>query len=183
MPPIFVPTPLVAGELVLRPWEPADAPVIAEAASDPDVAVWTPMAVVVGDAATALEWCEARADWSEGTHASWAVTIGGDVAGGISLFKLDHDQLTAEAGYFVLPAWRRHRVASRALATAARFGFGPLGMSRIELFHAVENVASCGVALSAGFRQEGVHRQSFRYGDGGYRDEHCHARLASDGRL
>ena len=45
---------------------------------------------------------------------------------------------------------------------------------------AVENEASHRLAERVGYRQEGVHRQSYRTGDGVLRDEHSHARLASD---
>ena len=57
---------------------------------------------------------------------------------------------------------------------------GPWACIRLELFHAVENAGSCRVAESAGLRLEGVHRSSYRYGDGLLHDEHCHARLADD---
>ena len=41
-------------------------------------------------------------------------------------------------------------------------------------------VSSCRVAEIAGFGLEGRLRQSYRYPDGVYHDEHLHARLASD---
>ena len=39
---------------------------------------------------------------------------------------------------------------------------------------------TCRVATAAGFALEGVARQSYRYPDGLFHDEHLHARLASD---
>jgi RimJ/RimL family protein N-acetyltransferase len=51
---------------------------------------------------------------------------------------------------------------------------------RLELFHAVENTGSCRVANAARFRLEGTLRQSHRYSDGVWHDEHLHARLRSD---
>ena len=53
-------------------------------------------------------------------------------------------------------------------------------MDRIELCHAVENVASGRVAEKAGFTYEGQLRRSFRYGDGVKHDELLWARLADD---
>jgi RimJ/RimL family protein N-acetyltransferase len=44
----------------------------------------------------------------------------------------------------------------------------------------VENAASCGVARKAGFLLEGTLRESYRYADGRFHDEHLHARLATD---
>jgi RimJ/RimL family protein N-acetyltransferase len=169
--------------LVLRGVEPDDGPLVARAGLDPEVRVMSPLRWDEEGSdpiAAALAWCEERGDWSDGTHASWAIAAGGEFAGSISLFKLDFDQLAGEAGYWVLPEFRRRGIASAALRAVAAYGFGPLGLHRIELFHAVENVASCRVAERAGFLGEGLHRQSFRYGDDRYHDEHSHARLSTD---
>ena len=73
-------------------------------------------------------------------------------------------------------------MAAAAVRTAARFAFEVLGLQRVELFHAVDNPASCRVATKAGFALEGTHRSSFRYGDGRLHDEHSHARLAADAK-
>jgi len=80
----------------------------------------------------------------------------------------------------VAPAARGRGVGTAALGAAARFAFQALGLHRVELFHALENEASCRLAERTGFRLEGVHRDAFRYGDGVLRTEHTHARLASD---
>jgi RimJ/RimL family protein N-acetyltransferase len=133
------------------------------------------------DLATAYAWCAARADWTSGTHASWLVKdTAGTLLGTVSLFHFDARSASGQAGYWVAAPARGRGVASSALAAAARYAFGGLGLNRLELYHAVENVASCRTALRAGFAQEGTHRQSYRYGDGELHDEHCHARLASD---
>ena len=63
---------------------------------------------------------------------------------------------------------------------ACRWAFDDLGLHRIQLFHAVENVASARVAEKAGFTCEGRLRQSHRYGDGLRHDELLWARLATD---
>jgi RimJ/RimL family protein N-acetyltransferase len=60
------------------------------------------------------------------------------------------------------------------------FGFGELGLERLELFHALENTASCSAAQKAGFVVEGTLRRSYRYSDGILHDEHLHARLRDD---
>ena len=63
---------------------------------------------------------------------------------------------------------------------ACRWAFGTLPVDRIELCHAVENVASGRVAEKAGFTYEGHLRRSYRYGDGRKHDELLWARLADD---
>jgi RimJ/RimL family protein N-acetyltransferase len=102
------------------------------------------------------------------------------VLGSVSLFKIDEYQQMAEVGYWVTPEHRGRGVATRGVRGATGFAFAELGLRRVVLFHAVDNPGSCGVALRAGFAQEGLHRQSYRYGDGEWHDEHSHARLSCD---
>jgi len=65
-------------------------------------------------------------------------------------------------GYNVLPEARGRGVASRALRLLSTWVLSPQGMDleRVQLDHAVENVASCRTADHAGFTREGV-RQRF----------------------
>ena len=50
-------------------------------------------------------------------------------------------------------------VATRATKLAARFGFAELGLNRIEIVAALDNVASQRVAERAGAVREGILRQ------------------------
>lgn len=164
--------------IVLRGFTPADAPEIDAAASDPDVQRWNPITVA------GLEWCANRADWSDGAHASWAIADADDptqLLGSVSLHKIDRDQRDCEVGFLVLPAHRGRGLAGTALRAATGFAFTELDLRRVYLYHAVENAGSCRTAQAAGFRLEGVHVQSYRYGDGEWHDEHSHARLRSEG--
>lgn len=174
------PVEIVAGAYQLCvPDAGADAAAVVAAGADPDIARWN---ATPTDLAEARAWCLRRADWTAGDHASWVVkaATGGELLGSISLFEVDAANSSCQAGYWVVPAARGHGVATAALSAAARFAFGALGLERVELFHAVENPASCAVATRAGFALEGVHRASYRYGDGLLHDEHSHARLAGD---
>ena len=165
------------GELVLRPLSMDDVAQIGAAATDPEIARWNRIGP------TAQEWVAQRADWSAGDHVSWAIARRVEPAtlmGAISLHHLDREQSNGEAGYWVAPAYRGQHVGARALLIASGFGFGQLGLHRIQLFHVVQNHASCAVAQRAGFLLEGTHRQSWRLGDGAWYDEHCHARLSTD---
>ena len=96
--------------------------------------------------------------------------------------KIDWDQGDAEVGYWVAPWARGVGLAGRAVTAAAAYAFGELSLHRLYLFHAVDNPGSCRVADAAGFPLEGVLRQSYRYRNGEYHDEHLHARLATDPR-
>lgn len=172
---------ITTSRLHLRLARADDAPAILELMRDKAVDQWNPAESVI-DAQTAAAWCEGMADWSSGDHTSWIVAdIDADTAlGVVSIHNIDRVHLDAEIGYRIHPRARGRGVATEAVIAATAWAFENLQLVRIEIVHAVENVASCVVAERAGFPFEGVTRQSFVYGDGVRHDEHLHARLATD---
>ena len=164
--------------LLLREYEPADVPDLLDAFADGEIARWNPGPSGLDAAA---DFIAQRNDWSETDHASWAVADpSGRLVGSVSVHKIDPDQADAEIGYWVAPWARRQGHAVRAVVAASRFAFAQLGLHRLYLYHAVDNRGSCAVAHAAGFAHEGTLRESFRYPDGLYHDEHLHARLSGD---
>jgi RimJ/RimL family protein N-acetyltransferase len=163
---------------VLRAFNDADTSPLAEAFADPVTALWSSGGLVDRDV---VDWWTRRNDSSDPTHWSKAIsTADGQLLGQVSLLHLNHDHRHGDIGYMVLPHARRQGVARWAVTTACAHAFGPLGLRRLQLFHALDNVGSCAVARTCGFRLEGTLRESYRYGDGVWHDEHLHARLASD---
>jgi RimJ/RimL family protein N-acetyltransferase len=181
------PTEIAAGDLQLRVWDPSMVDAVLEAVADPEIRRWNPLRVadpvtdeeLAGDA-LARAWIENRREWAE--HATWAVcdATTGTVLGYVSLHDLQRRHLTGEVGYWVLAGARGRGVGRGAVSAACGYGFGALGLNRIELFHAVDNLSSCGVATGAGFALEGIAREAYRYGDDVLHDDHMHARLAAD---
>ena len=173
------PITLLASAVRLRPWREDDADAVLAALVDPETTLWNAGWVQTRDDAVA--WLERRQDWT-GDHASWAVE---DVAssvlvGSVSLHSIDLQQSDAEIGYWTVKAARGRGVATVAVDAASRWAFGTLGVDRIELCHAVENVTSGRVAEKAGYLFEGRLRRSYRYGDGVKHDEMLWARLSDD---
>lgn len=175
------PVEIAAGWLQLRPPSEADAADALAMLQDADVRRWNPGPEQL-DLDGARAWCRRGADWSDGTHATFAVhdATSGRLLGNVSLHQIDLEQQDAEIGYRVAPWARGQGVATVAVAAATRWAFGALDVLRIELCHATVNPASCRVAEKAGYPLEGTLRQSYVYGDGRRYDEHLHARLASD---
>jgi RimJ/RimL family protein N-acetyltransferase len=166
---------------VLRAFAERDLPRLMELFVDPDVVRWNPGPTTMDDVRA---WADGRNDWSDGQHASWAVSDAeGELLGSVSLYKIDPDQRKAEIGYQTAPWARRRGVAAAAVKAAVGAAFDDFGLHRVTLYHAVGNEASCKVALRTGFKLEGLLRQGYRYGDGRYHDEHVHGRLASDVRV
>jgi RimJ/RimL family protein N-acetyltransferase len=85
----------------------------------------------------------------------------------------------AEMSYWTFPTDRGRGFASRAARLACSYAFAELGIERMEVYVAVDNLASRGVARRAGFTEEGVLRGRFRVGNG-RQDAVLYARLATD---
>jgi len=109
--------------------------------------------------------------WHNATEATFVVSSPDDdrVLGAVGLMHLADDR-HPEIGYWVAADARRRGVATRAVRLVSRWGVGELGLSRIELMTRLENVASQGVALKAGYTREGVLRSYVDLGKGGLDD-------------
>lgn len=183
----FVRTTLDLGDVLLRPWSrsPADPEVILDglvaAAADPMIAVWNPLPIA--DRSDAAAWLEHRAGgWDDGGRASFTALAATDgvLLGSVTLRWVDRADGLAMIGYWTVPAARGRRVATRATRAVTNWAFSAADARRIEIAHAVGNDASCRVAGRCGYLLEGTLRDSHRFGDGAYHDEHPHARLAGD---
>jgi RimJ/RimL family protein N-acetyltransferase len=172
------------GDLVLRPFDQADVEPLARVFVDPEVQRWNPAPTGDDDTTDWVEeWLRRRNDWAAGGHFSWGVgDAAGALVGSVSLHRVDLDQGDSEIGYWVAPWARRRSIATRSVAAAVDFAFDRIGLRRVYLYHAIANAASCRIADRCGFAHEGTLRQSHRYGDGAYHDEHLHGRLVTDPR-
>jgi RimJ/RimL family protein N-acetyltransferase len=180
---LLEPVEISAGRYRLRPPRPSEAEDLLAMLHDPVTRMWNPNhRGDVEDVDEARAWCEKWADWNGGRVARFSVVdpAEGRLLGTVTLRDVNRLTLAAGLGYNTAPWARGRGVATSALRAVADWAFGPLGLVRLELCHAVGNPASCGVARKSGFRIEGELRQSYRYGDGELHDEHLHARLASD---
>ena len=173
---------LDAGAWRLRPLDDADSRFVFSALNDPDMRR-ARSALPPADEAAAMDWVKrAVRARVKGTYAPW-VLLARDSdrpIGMIVLQAVDRTAGTAEAGYFVTPDSRQRGAATHALEAAVRWAFNGFGLYRIYLLHDTDNPASCRVALSAGFRIEGLLRESRRRSDGTRCDEELHARLRFD---
>ena len=168
-----------AGGLVLRPWEPADAPVVLEAYQDPAIRRWNLRRF--GSLAEAGAWIvQWDRQWQAERDGCWAVADGdGSVLGRVALRGIRLADGVADCTYWVLPAARGRGVATGATVAVARWALHELGLHRLELQHSTANPASCRVAAKAGFAPEGTLRSAMLHPDG-WHDMHLHARVAGD---
>jgi RimJ/RimL family protein N-acetyltransferase len=180
--PSILPVPLRFGAYTLDAARPDDVDAVVAAVADPDIAQWNNPARR-GDATVrerAERWVAGRTAWTR-DHCSWVVRdADGRLLGQVSIHSIDTVPGSGEMGYWLTPDARGRGIGAAAVDTASRFAFDLLGLSRLELFHAVVNEASCRLALRCGYLLEGTARESFVYGDGRRYDEHLHGRLARD---
>ena len=126
---------------------------------DPVMRHWLPRPVTSPQEARRI--IEARsADRRAGTGFSFAVLqahadgVAGDLVGGVSLRRLDHEGASGEVGYWVTASSRGQGIAPRALNAVCEWAFRlprQRPLEQLELIHAVGNHASCRVADKAGF--------------------------------
>jgi RimJ/RimL family protein N-acetyltransferase len=145
-------TVLSDGVVALRPWRPADAPALAAAWADPDIAQWT--AVPEDRSMSAAEaWI---VGWDERRRRGIALDLVVTPAAAAEsvLGEVGASFLTAppSIGWWVVPGARRQGVATRAVRLFVALVLA--GDRRTELVTDVDpaNVASLAVARHAGFQ-------------------------------
>jgi len=180
-----VPRPLEVPDLEgaavrLRRWVAADAETFARGMADPLAARWSnaPQPFTADHALRMFEHFRRRA--RDGQSVAWAVESDGVIAGALMLRSINTVDMHASAAYWVLPEHRGLGIAPAALRLATGYAFDALALHRVQLQHAVANLASCRVAEKAGFGLESVQRGSCLLADG-FVDEHQHVRLSTDG--
>ncbi len=147
-----------AGEVTLRPWEPADTSFVFDSCQDPDVQRWTrvPAPYTALDAATFVERHARPQPEDDGAFFAITKTDTGEVLGSMSFGHIDWAFATAEAGYWVARDARGQGVATCALASLVEWGRRELRLVEVRLRVLVGNVASQRVAERAGFEAAGV---------------------------
>jgi RimJ/RimL family protein N-acetyltransferase len=171
--------PEIAGDaVVLRPWRPGDLEAVLAGYRDPAIRQWHVRSMDEGEARAWIAHWPGR--WAAESGAGWAVTVDGEeVAGQISLSRLDLDRGAGSVSYWTRPEARGAGLAHRALEALAGWVFPVLGLHRLQVTHSTANPASCRVAGKAGFRAEGTLRGEGWHADG-WHDMHVHGRLAAD---
>jgi RimJ/RimL family protein N-acetyltransferase len=169
---------LVTPTCVLRPLVPADAPTLARHADDRAVASQLrdrfPSPYTLDDA----EWYVAHVaerTAATGRVTSFAIDVGGEAVGGISLVPgTDIERVGAEIGYWLGRAHWGRGIVSHAVVALTAHALGALGYLRLFAVPFADNVASCRVLERAGYALEGTMRAS-AIKDGVVRDQRLYA--------
>lgn len=173
---LTIPT-LVTARLQLRPLRPGDAAAVFAIHSDPEVTRWLfrPHHESVADSA------ELIATLAEDRFAAVAmIAAASEDFVGMCVFHSDRSHhLKTELAYRAGRRFWNRGYVTEAVDRLVRYVLGETAMNRIEATCMVDNRASERVLQKAGFRLEGVMRQSHRRGDG-FHDMKLYALLADD---
>ena len=89
-----------------------------------------------------------------------AVVLNGRIAGSAGLPRIDPVAGTAEIGYWIAEEHQGSGLVTRAVVALIDHAFGELGLHRVEIRAATDNVRSRAVPERLGFTQEGVLREA-----------------------
>lgn len=161
--------PLVEGPTALRAWRDSDIPQLVVACQDPEIARFTRVPEHYGER-DARAYLLQRYDAAHaGLSAPFAIVAAEDfdrLLGSISLLRLDWEHRRGEVGYWLAAPARGQGHVTRAVGLVCAWGGRALGLERIDLRAATDNLASQRVAERCGFRREALLRSYLRGKDG-----------------
>ncbi len=157
--------------LTLRRFSPADAEAMfAGWASDERVTAylsWSPHKSVDETRRVLAGWC---ALYRNPAYYHWCIVCDGRPVGGISVVRQSEKNDLVELGYCLcFDVWGRG-IAAEATRAVMGYFFAHAGVHRVEIRHAVDNIASGRVAEKCGMTSEGILRGHTKLANGTYAD-------------
>lgn len=109
---------------------------------------------------TATFVCSRDHEWAEGRDFTFVIEDVENkvVLGTIGLNQINYGNRLANLGYWIRTSCTGRGIASRATQMVAKFGLEEVGLQRVEIVVAVDNVPSQRVAEKAGATYEGTLR-------------------------
>ncbi len=173
--------PLPTERLLLRKLRLEDAADQWAYARDPEVAepgMWEPLSTLQENRQD-LEATLAR--YARNEPAEWGIEHRADhkLIGRCGFVRYKPDHRLAELGYALARPYWGHGYMSEAVQAVLAFGFGALGLHRIEAICLADNARTIRVLERARFQHEGTAREAYRH-DGAFMDLRRYALLARE---
>ena len=154
----------LSGEgLLLRPYRESDAVALLAAVRESidSVGRWLPWCHAHYGEAEARAWIAHCADgWRSGAHYAFAVFAADSAhfCGAVGLNQRNREHNLMNLGYWVRASRQGQGIARRAAQLVIAFAFGRVGLNRVEIVTAPDNLASQRVAAAVGAQFEGKAR-------------------------
>lgn len=172
---------LRAGDLLLRPLRPEDAPALHSLLNDWSVVRMLSRPPFPYSRELAEKWIASTlAEGTRGSAHHFVVTRDGRLLGAVGL-TLAENRRSASLGYWTAPEHWGRGVTTRAARRVADWAFETLGLERLRATVAVDNPASAAVLAKLGFAQAG--RSTQRFVSRGHDCEVTLHELTPDGRV
>jgi RimJ/RimL family protein N-acetyltransferase len=149
--------------LLLRTWREDDLDAMTRLLTDPEARRWSPPLGTLQPGWAGERLAAAVRSAVDDDPTSFVIAAEDDPATPLGSIDIRRDLpippfSVVDVGYGVLPEARGHGVAGHALRLLSSWLLSPegMGLHRVQLDHAVENVGSCRTADRAGFAREGV---------------------------
>ncbi|GLW19850.1 acetyltransferase [Streptomyces sp. NBRC 13847] len=158
------PVTLTTERLVLRPFEPSDAPAVHTACQEPDIPRWTSVPSPYGvEDAERFVGTVVPEGWRDDTTYNFAVVSRADgslvgAMGLVRLARLRTPERQAELGYWTAKEHRGRGYTVEAARAVLGWAFRDLGVERMEWHAEAGNEGSRAVARRLGFHMEGTLR-------------------------
>lgn len=104
-------------------------------------------------------------------------------AGLIGFKEIDRSNSRAELGYWLSELYQKNGIATTCTKYLCNHAFNLMGMNRIQIKCATQNVKSQQVPVRLNFALEGVERQGERFSNDRFVDLNVYSRLKCDGNL
>lgn len=106
--------------------------------------------------------------------------IENEIIGNVTIKNIDWTVPKCELSYFIDQAYEGKGYTSRVMPEIVKHCFEELGMEKLYLRIATENIASKSIAQKNGFIQEGLMRNEYRTGEGALIDIAYYGLLSSE---
>lgn len=97
---------------------------------------------------------------SQTNNANYYIVLNKEVIGAISFVNFSEKNKIAEIGYWLSFTYNGKGIMTKAVKTLEDYGFQKLKLNRIEIRADIENKKSWKVPVRAGYKKEGILRQS-----------------------
>jgi ribosomal-protein-serine acetyltransferase len=108
-----------------------------------------------------------------------AITVEGQIVGGLGFHRLDWQSRSTSIGYWIAEAAQGHGTVTEAVRALVNHAFGTCKLNRVEIRAGVENLRSRAIPERLGFVEKGVLRRAELVGDR-FIDHVVYAMLAQD---